>query len=243
MYKLKLETVNPNIEIVGEYINQTSYLDVKCKTCGHRWKVVASSLLRGHGCPACKGKQHSLRARKSHQAFIEQLHSVNPHIQVLGEYIGKDNKILCRCLICSECWEATPGNLLYGSGCPRCRKSKGEKYVQECLEKMHVPFITQYSHPQCKNIIPLRFDFAIMSNNSQEVIALIEYDGEQHYKGIDFSGRREFDKSLQKVQYNDNIKNQFCKNNNIPLLRIPYWEYDNISQILNTFLSKIQNNM
>lgn len=35
--------------------------------------------------------------------------------------------------------------------------------------------------------------------------------------------------NLTETQKNDNIKNEYCKTNNIPLVRIPYWERDNIT--------------
>lgn len=79
------------------------------------------------------------------------------------------------------------------------------------------------------------FDFAIIDNN-EKVTTLIEYDGRQHFEPIsDFGGEEGF----KITQNNDSIKNKYCKNNNIPLLRIPYWDFDNIELILNNFLYEI----
>jgi len=67
---------------------------------------------------------------------------------------------------------------------------------------------------------------------------LIEYDGEFHYKPARYS--KDKNKMLVKLKYqqeNDNIKNIYCKNNNIPLLRIPYWEFKNIETILEEEIS------
>jgi len=58
---------------------------------------------------------------------------------------------------------------------------------------------------------------------------LIEYDGIQHFKPIKYFGGEEKFKFQQKTDF---IKNEYCKNNNIKLLRIPYWEFDNIKLIL-----------
>lgn len=74
---------------------------------------------------------------------------------------------------------------------------------------------------------PYRFDFAI-TDDSQNVIRFIEYDGEQHYKDTWSSWKNEKDSLLMR-QYRDQLKNEYAKSHNIPLVRIPYWERDNIT--------------
>jgi len=61
----------------------------------------------------------------------------------------------------------------------------------------------------------LPFDFYV--NNKY----LIEYDGEQHYD----------QKSIFDYEYthkHDLIKSQWCKENKIPLIRIPYTRYKDL---------------
>lgn len=91
-------------------------------------------------------------------------------------------------------------------------------------KKNNIPFIREYKFLNSL----LRFDFAIL-NNSDKVIRLIEFDGEQHYEqNIKNSGWNTY----QKYQYtlkHDLLKNKLAQNNNIPLIRIPYWERDNIT--------------
>lgn len=67
-----------------------------------------------------------------------------------------------------------------------------------------------------------RYDFAIFNNN--QLILLIEYDGEQHYKETSF-----FKYTLQQQQEIDREKDDFAKQKKIPLLRIPYWDRNKIS--------------
>jgi hypothetical protein len=57
----------------------------------------------------------------------------------------------------------------------------------------------------------------------------IEYDGIQHFESVDYFGG---ELGFINTQMRDNIKNEYCKNNNIKLIRIPYWDYENIDQIL-----------
>ena len=57
-------------------------------------------------------------------------------------------------------------------------------------------------------------------------MGLIEYDGEQHFEPFGY------DKDLSKfisTQERDAYKNQWCKENNIRLIRIPYTEYNNLT--------------
>jgi hypothetical protein len=65
---------------------------------------------------------------------------------------------------------------------------------------------------------------------------VIEYDGEQH-----FDIKHSFDKSKFWVTiYHDAIKNAYCEDNNINLLRIPYWEYENINGIIDREINKLK---
>ena len=82
-----------------------------------------------------------------------------------------------------------------------------------------VDFISEYTYNDCKNKYVLRFDFAIL-NKDKSVKSLIEYDGEQHFKPVDYFGGED---GYKQTVYRDEIKNQYCKNNNIPLLRLPYY--------------------
>lgn len=73
------------------------------------------------------------------------------------------------------------------------------------------------------------FDFYLPDYN-----ILIEYDGEQHFKPVDFAskGLEWATKIFEYNQIKDKIKNDYCKDNNIRLIRIPYWDFDNIETIL-----------
>ena len=61
----------------------------------------------------------------------------------------------------------------------------------------------------------------------------IEYDGEQHFNENCFGLSSE---EFTDLKRRDEIKTQFCKNNDIKLIRIPYFEFDNIDNILNELL-------
>lgn len=121
--------------------------------------------------------------------------------------------------------------------CPICNESKGENKIREWLESNNVQFKPQYKF---KNLFGiggrlLRFDFAIFEDEENDKVKLkylIEYDGEFHYEKI------YEDDGYEILQYHDKLKNEYCKTNNIPLLRIPYWDFNNIEGILEKELSK-----
>ena len=73
--------------------------------------------------------------RKTHEEFVNEMKEVNPDIEILGKYLGANKKILCRCKIDGYVWEATPSNLLCGSGCPKCSGK---------INKTHEEFMTEF---------------------------------------------------------------------------------------------------
>ena len=94
----------------------------------------------------------------------------------------------------------------------------GKKY----LEKNNILFEQEKWFSDCRDVKPLPFDFYLPDYNT-----IIEFDGEQHYKQGHFTHSH-----LSYTQAHDVIKNEYCKNNNIRLIRIPYWNINNIEEIL-----------
>jgi hypothetical protein len=110
-------------------------------------------------------------------------------------------------------------------------ESKGEKLISEYLKTNNYYYDSQYKFSDCKNMNVLKFDFAIFLDiKKTKLLKLIEYDGELHFKP-QHSTRGRY-KKLMEMKINDKIKNEYCENNKIELLRIPYWQFDEIEQIL-----------
>lgn len=104
--------------------------------------------------------------------------------------------------------------------------SKGEKRIKEILKNINISFEEQFSFSDLlgeKNNKPL-FDFKL---NINDKILLIEYQGEQHYQPINFFGEEE--KFLYQKK-NDERKRKYCKKNNIPLIEIPYWDFEILNE-------------
>lgn len=114
-------------------------------------------------------------------------------------------------------------------GCKRIT-SKGEEAIKNWLNKNNITYIQQYKINNCRNINPLPFDFAIVDDKLQ-VKCLIEFQGEQHYKPINyFGGKKDY---LTRIK-NDTIKKDYCLKNNIKLFIINYCE--NIDEKLKEIL-------
>lgn len=120
---------------------------------------------------------------------------------------------------------------------PKKRKrrivSNGVKRIKAHLESLKISFKQEYKIPECKNIRPLPFDFAIFSDCV--LVGLIEYNGIQHYEKIRRFGGK---KALIKQQKHDLIKVEYCATHNIPFLVIHY-QSDNIEELCEEFLCQI----
>lgn len=106
-----------------------------------------------------------------------------------------------------------------------CLKSKGEEKIIKLLIENNIIFKTQVSFPKCKDIDLLKFDFGIF-DNFNNLLYLIEYDGIQHFKSDSGWNTKE---NVENNKKKDKIKNNYCFDNNIPLIRIPYTHLDNLS--------------
>ena len=106
-------------------------------------------------------------------------------------------------------------------------RSRGEIKIDDILTMNGLSFETEYIFPDLStsNGKPLRFDFAVFDDDGN-VDFLIEYQGEQHYMAVGKFGGK---KGLFQQKYNDNQKRIYCAKNEIPLIAIPYWEYEEIS--------------
>lgn len=220
----RMSKINPNIEILETYVDYRTKLLCKCKTCNHEWRACPDKLLQSRGCPACANLRRGAYKAYSHDEFVKKLHGVNPDIKVIGKYKNSKTKLRLHCKKCGREWEATPFPLLKGVGCPHCASSKGELEIQKCLDSLGGISEAQKSFNDCKSAYVLKFDFYLPKHK-----ICIEYDGKQHFEPVEWFGGYE---SFKKQVARDAIKTQYCIDNGIELIRIPYTEFDNIKNIL-----------
>ncbi len=131
----EMKKVNPDIEIIGDYIEAKKPLACKCKKCGNEWNAAPTNLLNHKGCPICSIGIRADKKRRSNTDFLEIVKSQHPEIIILEEYRGQDFPVRAKCDLCGYEWAPKAAVLINGRGCPRC--AKNAPYTQdEFVNKM-----------------------------------------------------------------------------------------------------------
>lgn len=129
-----------------------------------------------------------------------------------------------------------PGSQLTGERGTRscgCVKSFYEIQIKNILEELKINFQQQQKFSDLRDIRQLSYDFSIYQDN--KVIGLIEYQGEQHFKPIDYYGGEE---QFKIQQLHDKMKLNYAKNNNIPLLYLSKTDIDSFKEKILEFIEK-----
>lgn len=201
--------------------NHRTYIDVICDK-GHRYTTDLSCFKSGRRCRTCSGSQ-----KKTYEYVYEYFYNEG-YTLLSSEYHNNKEKLMIECPKGHE-FKMKFNHFSTGTRCPFCKESKGERIIEKYLIKNNIKYVRQHRFDDCKYERKLPFDFYIPSLNT-----LIEYDGELHYKSVDYFGG---DDHYNKTLIRDKIKDSYCKNNNIKLIRIPYWELNNVESILNNNLN------
>ena len=151
----------------------------------------------------------------------------NKYDYSLVEYVNNSTRVK---IICQKhgMFEQTPLNHINAEcNCPKCKvKSKGEIKIRMWLDNNNIQYENQKRFDDCRNKNPLPFDFYISSINT-----IIEYDGRQHF--ITKPTKCWTKEALESIKKHDLIKNNYCANNNINIIRIKYTNFRSIEDILN----------
>lgn len=201
-------------------------------SCGNKSSIKFSHFKDGVRCAKCGVEKGVSQIRLSTEYVKKYLRDRgctylgNGHINSQIKF-----KYICEC-----------GNISYinlnkfknGRRCKKCKRfSIGEDKIEKFLLKSGIIFKNEFRIDGCKNKLKLPFDFAIFDKSI--LIGLIEFDGEQHFKPLDFFGGID---GFNRLKRNDLIKSFYCFANRIPLLRIKYSKIDNIDEIVNDFIVK-----
>ena len=212
----------------NKYKNNREKLDIKCNE-GHLFKMSFKQIKRGDRCPKCMAKRNGERKRLSYYEVKEYI-SAHGYKLLSKEYINSQTKIKIMCTK-GHVYYVKFNNFKTGYRCPICNMSSGESEIKRILESLNIKFKRQHIFKGCKFKSYLPFDFYLPDYNT-----LIEFDGAQHYKIVDYFGG--FDGFVDR-KIRDTVKNIYCKDNNINLIRIPYWEFNNIEKIIVTEINKL----
>lgn len=178
--------------------------------------------LRHGDVRSCGCNKKEFLKQVPHAPFKDETGNIYGSLKVL-ERVGSDKKghalWLCEC-VCGQKTTVTGDNLRGGtSSCGCQRASRGEIKIFNLLSKYGINFKYEFTGFKVDGL-NTRFDFYVEDNY------LIEYDGETHYinSAGGWWGKDAFDEGQRK----DQLKNQWCKDNNITLIRIPYTRYKNL---------------
>jgi very-short-patch-repair endonuclease len=143
-------------------------------------------------------------------------------------YVNNQTKVIIICSIHGD-FEQVSSSHLSGAGCPHCMESKGERKISKFLDQKNIEYVRQKKFDDCIGLrYKLPFDFYLPKYR-----VAIEFDGKQHYEPMEYFGGLE---SYNRLKVNDKIKNDYCEDNFIELIRIRYDQIDRIYDILNECL-------
>lgn len=185
---------------------------------------------RGHGCKYCGSEQSGLTRRKNVDEAIELTERLG--LEYVGFFYEKTNirhntklriEYICKAhrdlgVQVSDYYCLLNG----GFGCPSCKNTKYERLVEEVLINNKIDYEFQFKFDDCRDKNPLPFDFYLKDRN-----ILIEADGQGHFYPVNFGGDEEVaQRKFNEYQKHDKMKNEYCAKNNITLIRIPYYIFN-----------------
>jgi hypothetical protein len=203
--------------------------------CGHVYdQSISNRVIRGLSCPFC----HGMRVCEDNCLL-----NVNPEISKewhptrnggLTPYdvtYGTSREVWWKCERCGHDYQCSVAARTYsGRSCPQCKESKGEKKIRKILKNKNINNDSQIEFIGLVGVggRPLKFDFGLYMNDL--LVCIVEYDGGFHFMKV-------YEEHIYEYTVeHDKRKNTYCAENNIPLIRIPYWESKNIEFILEHIL-------
>ena len=227
--KYKYEDVKKYIESFGyellsqDYSDNKEKLNVICPN-GHNWSVRFNNFNLGARCCYCEGNV------PLNIEFVREYLKNEGYKLLSTEYKNNHTPLIMECPNGHITDGTTWNNFKNGTRCSKCNNSKGEERIEKYLKENKISFKNQYRFCDCKGKSKsLPFDFYLPQYN-----CCVEYDGKQHYK-IDCFNYTLLD--LMNRKYLDDKKSKYCLDNKIKLIRIPYWRYDDLEEILKNELN------
>lgn len=235
--KLKLICEENEYELItreDDFTNSTMNVQFNCRQHGLQ-TMSLQSLLGGHKCIDCSYESRGKHFRNSPEYVEQVINAVNGNKLLNKEdYIGSCTRNLR--VLCGKCGKhvfLVSFSDYYNVKVNQCRscsssESVGEKKIADYLDGCNIQYVREKKFDDCIDKRALPFDFYVPEYN-----LTIEFDGQHHY--FDIWGAEHF----ERTQHHDKIKDQFCRDNGINMLRIPYWEGRNVDKLIGDKLSNI----
>lgn len=202
--------------------NGKAYWKCEC-ICGNIVEVSTEDLKNNHtiSCGCKKIERFTEVGKNSFKDLTGMRFGLLTVLSKTEKRTGTSVVWLCQCDCGKQC-EIAGGDLNRSLGTKSCGclgMSKGELLISQILNELNIEYEQEKTFNDCKSPFTgylLRYDFYLPQYN-----LLIEYDGEQHFQEVNY-----FKDSLEEVQIKDNYKNNYAKENNYYILRIPYNDYE-----------------
>jgi predicted Zn-ribbon and HTH transcriptional regulator len=228
--KIWLISTIPSMTLGEEniYYDSNSKLNFYCDLCKEEILISWNQLRTNKSCPKCNVTDYAKRRRRNPDEILEIFLKAKIRLLDFDQYKNKQTVLNVRCLNCGYEWKVCFNSIRCGSGCPNCKKSRGEEKIEEFFILNKIKYIYQHKFDDCKDKRHLPFDYFLPDFN-----LIVEYDGELHFEPhFALKYLENPYKFVEITKYHDFIKDQYCEINNIVLIRIPFWEYENIENIL-----------
>ena len=215
---VKCEFLKEGYKVVSkEYKNANTKLTIKCPK-GHNWEATYAHFYDGKRCGICSNN------KRLDYNYVKSKFSEEGYTLISEEYINASSPLK---IICNEGHltdTMTWNSFQRGQRCAVCNSSKGELKIMKYLQEKGIYHI--HNKPYFKDLVsdigyPLKPDFII-----PDLKMWIEYDGVFHYNKIFKNDNHD------RLKQHDILKDDYAKKHNWKLIRIPYWEFDNIENIL-----------
>lgn len=220
-YLNELENKYPKQFVLkSKFTGLCNQIDASCLKCGSDISKTAHSLLE-NGCKIC-----SLNEFNTSQ-FYEKLFDIfEGDIVAESDYVNSSTKMNFYRKSCGHHFSITPNHLFDRQSCPKCNKSIGEQKIENFLIKHNIKYTDQKTYDDLRGVNDglLPYDFYLLKYNM-----LIEFQGEQHERPIEYFGGEE---KFKIQQEHDSQKREYAKLHNIKLLEIWYYDIKNIEEIL-----------
>ncbi len=200
---------------------------VRCLKCGEESRKLLRFFYKCRGCDI-------IRKTYTNDFFVKtssKLHN-NKYIYE-DEYTNSNIKMKIYCTLCKKYFFQKPKYHLSGTGCPRCKISKGERLIESYLISRNIEYIWHHKFDTLRYINLLEVDFYLPGFNR-----IIEYNGEQHYS-LEFYLNKKIpnpEKAFSDCKKRDFKKILWCKENNVGISIIPHWDIKFIEDILDETL-------
>ena len=206
------------------YVDSVKTVTILCKACGEYYEQRPTFHMAGKGHGMCKFNQRGY----DNEYFISKAKEIHgdKYDYSKTDYVHSLKPVTVTCKKHGD-FSIIAGEHIRerGAGCSVCISSTGERSIAKILKRNNVKFVEQFRFEGTR----YRYDFYL-----PELNVLVEYDGQLHYIAVDYFGGV---KTLERIQYNDNIKNALASSYNIPLVRIGYM---NFNMLENTLTNKIR---